>query len=112
MRESGYLICSGTKHHRLASLRTGALCQSRIKPTTVLGVEPLSAIEFIVKSACFGGHPDFLQRLLQVDDDLAAVGKRQRDHAASALVVNVGIAGIVDPVACPLNGGQGLFGVV
>lgn len=112
MREGGFLICSRTKHHRLASLRTGALCQSRIKRTTVFGVAPLAAIEFIVKSACFGRHPDFLQRLLQVDDDLAAVGKRQGNHAARALVVNVGIAGIVDAVACPLNGGQCLLGVV
>ena len=72
----------------------------------------MATIEFVVKAACSGGHPDFLQRLLQIYDDLAAVGKCQRDHAACALVVYVCIAGIVDAVAGRLNRGKRLFGVV
>ena len=44
-----------------------------------------------------------MQRLLQIDDDLAAIKKRQRDHAAGALVVNVGIGPIIDPVAGQLD---------
>jgi predicted small lipoprotein YifL len=39
---------------------------------------------------------------LQIDDDLAAVVKAQRDHAAGALVVDVGVRFIVDAVTSPL----------
>ena len=88
------------------------LCQRRKKFTAVFGVQPLVALEFVVKTTRSGGHPDFLQRLLQVDDDLAAVGKGQRDHAACALVVNVSITRIVDAVAGQLNRGKRLLGVV
>ena len=59
-----------------------------------------------------GSHPDLLQGFLQVDDDLAAIGEGQGDHAAAALVVDVGISGIVDAVASLLNHSQGLFGQV
>jgi predicted small lipoprotein YifL len=65
-----------------------------------------------MKATRFGGHPDFLQRLLQVDDDLAAVCKGQGDHAARTLVVDIGIGVIVDAVACQLNSTQGVFCVV
>ena len=65
-----------------------------------------------MKAARPGGHPDFLQRFLQVDNNLTPVGESQRDHAARALIVNVGIAGVVDAVAGLLNGSQGLLGVV
>ena len=53
-----------------------------------------------------------MQRLLQVDDDLAAVGKGQRDHAAGTLVVDVGVALVVDAVTRQLHGVQELFSVV
>jgi predicted small lipoprotein YifL len=52
-----------------------------------------------MEPACPGGQPDLVQRLLQVDDDLAAVCKDQRHHAADTLVVDVGIGLLVDLVA-------------
>ena len=65
-----------------------------------------------MKTACSGRHPDFLQRFLQVDDDLASVRKGQRNHAAGALIVNVYIAGIVDAVTSQLDGCQNSFCMV
>ena len=59
-----------------------------------------------------GRHPNFLQRFLQVDDDLAAVGKGQGNHAACALVVDVGVARVIDAVAGQFNGSKRLLGVV
>lgn len=53
-----------------------------------------------------------MQRLLQVDDDLAAVGKHQRHHAAGALVVDIGQVGIVDAVTVGLDRFEQRFGVV
>jgi predicted small lipoprotein YifL len=50
-------------------------------------------------AARLGGHPYFMQRFLQVDDDLAAVRKAEVYHAAGALVVNIGIRFIIDSVA-------------
>ena len=44
--------------------------------------------------------------------DLAAVAKDERDHAADALVVDVGIGRIVDAVAGLLDGGQRGLGAV
>ena len=40
-----------------------------------------------------------MQGFLQVDDDLTAVGESQGDHAAHALVIDVGLGGFVDLVA-------------
>ncbi len=44
-----------------------------------------------------------MQRLLQVDDDLAPIGKHNGHHAASSLVVQVGNHLVVDSVAIVLN---------
>ncbi len=57
----------------------------------------------VVKSSAFGGQPNLMQGFLQIDDDLAAVGKHQGNHAASALVVNVGLGVVIDPVTTGLN---------
>ena len=62
-----------------------------------------------MKTAGPRGQPYFLQGFLQVDDDLAAVFKRQRHHAAGALVVDIGIRLIVDPVAGYFHGLQNGF---
>ena len=50
------------------------------------GIAPLNAIKPIVESACLGRQPDFLQRLLQVDDDLAAVASAIDAKAAQAAI--------------------------
>ena len=65
-----------------------------------------------MKTAGPRGQPYFLQGFLQVDDDLAAVFKRQRHHAAGALVVDIGIRLIVDPVAGYFHSLQSSFGAV
>ena len=62
-------------------------------------VLPQLTRELVMESTGFGRHPDFLQRFLQVDDDLAMVCKGQRDHAARALIVNIGIGVIVEAIA-------------
>jgi sugar diacid utilization regulator len=49
---------------------------------------------------------------LQIDDDLAAVVKAQRDHAAGALVVDVGVRFIIDAVASTFYRLQNGFGQV
>lgn len=53
-----------------------------------------------------------MQRLLQIDDDLAPVGKSQRDHAARALAIDIGIRFIIDPIAALLHCQQQLLGMV
>jgi predicted small lipoprotein YifL len=65
-----------------------------------------------MKAARARSHPDFLQRLLQIDDDLAAVVKAQRDHAAGTLVVDVGVRFIIDAVASTFYRLQNGFGQV
>ena len=63
-------------------------------------------------AAGLGGHPDLLQRFLQVDDDLALVCKGERDHGSDALVVDIGVAFVVHPVAMCLHRFEQGFGLV
>ena len=58
------------------------------------------------------GQPDFMQGLLQVDDDLTVVGKNQRHHGADPLVINVGKARVIDTVTTGFNGFQQFFSLV
>jgi predicted small lipoprotein YifL len=53
-----------------------------------------------------------MQRLLQVHDDLAAIGKSQGDHTAGALIVDVGVAVVVDVIASGFDRPQQGFGLV
>jgi predicted small lipoprotein YifL len=53
-----------------------------------------------------------VQGLLQVDDNLTAVGKSERDHAARALVVNVGVGVVVQPIAAGLYARKQAFSMV
>jgi predicted small lipoprotein YifL len=53
-----------------------------------------------------------MQRFLQVDDDLAAVGKHQGNHAPGALVVNVGLGAVIDVITCGLDRFERTFGQV
>ena len=82
------------------------------KFTAALRALPMGTIKTVVVAARFGGHPDFVQRLLLVNDDLAAVGKGQCDHATGALIVYIGIGMdvVVDAVAAFFDGQQQLFG--
>ena len=66
----------------------------------------------VVVAARPGRHPHLVQRLLQIDHDLAAIGKGQGDHAPRALAVHIGIRGVVDAITTALDGKQQLFGVV
>ena len=55
-----------------------------------------------MKATGLGRQPDFVQRLLLVDHNLAVVGKGQRHHAADPLVIHVRIGFVVDAVAARL----------
>lgn len=65
-----------------------------------------------MESAAPGRQPDFMQGLLQVDDDLATVGKQQGDHAPGALVVNIRQSFIVDAVTTGFYGLEHLLGAI
>lgn len=105
--------CSGTEEgQRLSRLLAGAEGQLGEKFTRPFGVHPLLSIKPVVKSARPRGHPKFLQWLLQVHDNLTAVGESERDHATHPLIVDVGICGIVDAVAGTLQGAQSSFSVI
>ena len=53
-----------------------------------------------------------MQRLLQINDDLAPIGKHNGHHAACSLVVQIGNHLVVDSVAIALNGFKQHFGLV
>jgi len=89
---------SRTEAQGLTGLLAGVARQVGKKFACALGVLPTAGHAFVMKAACARGHPNFLQGLLQVDDDLAAVVKAQRHHAARALIVDVGVRFIVDAV--------------
>jgi predicted small lipoprotein YifL len=73
------------------------------------GVCPLHVIKSEVKATPFGSQPDLMQWFLQVDDNLAVVGKDQGDHASRSLVVDIGSGFVVDTVATRLDGPEHLF---
>ena len=52
-----------------------------------------------MKPACFRCHPDFLKWFLQVDHDLGAVEKRQRQHVSGALAIHVSIGVVIIAIA-------------
>ena len=67
------------------------------------GVLPQAILELVVIAARFGSHPNFVQRFLQIHNDLRAVAEGDGDHAAHTLVVDVGIGFIVDAIASGLD---------
>jgi predicted small lipoprotein YifL len=105
--------CSGTEEVQcqsgLFAGRTGELIKEF---ACSLGVNPMSAVESVVEAAGASGQPDFLQRLLKIHDDLAAIGKGEGDHATHALVVNIGVGGIVDAITSAFYCLQSGLGVV
>ena len=52
-----------------------------------------------------------MQGFLQVDDNLALVGKNQGHHATNALIVNVGLARVIDTVTTCLHCFEKIFSV-
>ena len=53
-----------------------------------------------------------MQRFLQVDDDLTAVGKHQGEHGAAALAIEIGIGIFIDAIAGRLHRSQQGFATV
>lgn len=76
------------------------------------GVLPRTAIKPIVVATGARGHPHLVQRLLQIDHDLAAVGERQGNHTAGALGIDISICGVIDQVTAALDAQQQFLGVV
>jgi predicted small lipoprotein YifL len=70
------------------------------------------AIKAVMKATATGRQPHFVQGFLQIDDDLAAVGKGQSDHAANTLVVDVGIGVVVQAIATNLYASEQALGLV
>ena len=100
------------KDQSMPRLRTGVLAETLKKFALAFGIGPLLAIklEVVAPRAC--RQPHLVQGLLQVNDDLALVLKRERDHAADSLVVDVHITLIVDAVASQFNGFEQKFSAV
>jgi cytochrome bd-type quinol oxidase subunit 1 len=93
-------------------LVAGKTGQAAEKFALTLGVHPLIGIEFVVKSTRFGRQPNFVQGLLQVNNDLALVLENESDHGANSLVINVGRRGVIDAVTTALYGPEQRFGLV
>ena len=72
----------------------------------------MRAIKFVMKPTTTSGQPHLVQGLLQVDHDLAAIRKSERDHAARALIVDVGIGVVIQTVAADFYARQQTFGLV
>lgn len=90
----------------------GAGRQAREKLFARLGIAPGAAAVLEVVAPRARRQPYFLKRLLQVDHHLAAVGKRQRHHAAHALVVDICFRGLIELVAPLFDAGQQRLGQV
>lgn len=53
-----------------------------------------------------------MQRFLKIHDNLAPVFKGQRDHAANALIVDIRVVAVVEPIAGGFNAAQQAFRTV
>lgn len=105
-------VSSGHEQQRRARLRAGITREAGEELAAAFGVLPLRAIKLEVIAARFGRQPHFMQRFLQVDDDLAVVGEGERHHPAHALIVDVHIGAVVESVAIGLDAAQQRFGAV
>lgn len=103
---------SGSELQWYVGLLRGSLAQAPKELPRPFGALPRTAVKPVVVTPRSGRHPHLMQWLLQVDDDLAAVGESQRHHAARALGIHIGIGGVVDAITAALDGKQQLFGVV
>jgi predicted small lipoprotein YifL len=84
----------------------------RKKLALTFGILPLSVHPPVVVATRLGRHPNFVQRFLQIDNDLAAIGKSECDHAPGALVVHIGVSFIVDAITTSLHPFKQSFCVV
>lgn len=92
-----------------ACLNAGVARQRCKKLALAFGILPSAVNPSVVVTAGLGGHPDLLQRFLQIDDDLAPVGKGQGDHSSHPLVVDICVRFIIDLIAAGLYGFQQRF---
>lgn len=84
-------------------LLAGKTRKTRKKLTLPFGISPLAVLKLVVVASTQSGHPNFMQWLLQVNDDLRSVGKHQGHHAAAALIVDIRIGFIIDAIAADLD---------
>ena len=103
---------SGLKSQRRARLLFSIPTQPVKEFAGTFGILPGGAIKPVVVSAGLCGHPHLMQRSLQIDDDLGAVGKCQCHHAACALAVHIRVPRVVDAIATTFNGEQQFFCLV
>ncbi len=103
---------SGLKRQGLSGLLGDITRETFPKLPLSLGVHPASPIKLVMKTTTAGGQPDLVQGFLQVDDDLTAVSKGQRDHATGTLVVDVSIGVIVQVIAADLHAHEQAFSLV
>lgn len=76
---------------RQPRLRARAAAETCEKFACAFRVLPGSAVKPIVVAPGSRCHPHLLQRLLQVDDDLTAIGEGQRHHPPTALVIDISV---------------------
>ena len=100
------------ERQRARRLGAGVAAQNRKKLALPFGVLPLSLhqTEVVAPGSC--RQPDFVQRLLKVNHNLATVLKNQRHHATHPLVIDVARAAVVDPVARQFDRAQQVLGLV
>lgn len=103
---------AGFKHQGLTRLRRGIGAELLPKLALTFCVLPMLPIETVVVTAAFCCQPHFLQRPLQIHNDLTAIGESECDHSAHTLVVDVVVGVIIQTVARGLQGLQQGFGVV
>jgi len=68
------------------------------------GVFPMSAVKAIMEAATWGGNPDFLQRRLAVNHNGYLVVKKQVQHIAFPLGVDINVES-VKPIVCVILDG-------
>lgn len=102
----------GRKHQGGSCLLGSQLTQHSKQLSTGFRVRPETFTPLKVVATALGGQPNFVQRFLQVDHNLTPVGKRQRDHAANALIVQVRIGLVIQGIARNFYGFQRRFGMV
>ncbi len=103
---------SGAEDESQTRLLRGITRQTLPELTLTFGVLPSLTIKPVMKATATGRQPHFVQGFLQIDNDLAKVGEGQGDHAAHALVVDVGVGVVVQAIATGLYASEQALGLV